>query len=265
MRAMIKLEKKHFLVFGLLVLFVGGGSWGAKRFFTARVFEVGGVSFKYPAVLEVEKSSEECFSYFFQSNLFLLEDLKIYFAGFPTAMLTGEDGRETSLEEYVEKMNLFSKREEIKELSGVGGRGFGKMIVFSGKFGEEFEGEQVFFNVKRRIFNYLVIFKNRGPGDGLRKLLAKQVARAFIGSLEVDEEEAGFLTAAEAEKIVLGLDEVLEWGAALGWKRASVVAEGEAEGKWRVHVFESLDDHTATMNWFYVDKKTGKVTKEFDF
>ncbi len=93
---------------------------------------------------------------------------------------------------------------------------------------------------------------------------AKVLAREFVNSLEI-KSEGELFSAQEAEKIVLGLDEVLEWGAALGWRRASVVAEGEAEGKWRVHVFESLDDHTATMNWFYVDKETGKVIKEFDF
>ncbi len=34
---------------------------------------------------------------------------------------------------------------------------------------------------------------------------------------------------------------------------------------WVIHVYEIKDDHTATFNWFDVDKKTQKITKEFDF
>lgn len=34
---------------------------------------------------------------------------------------------------------------------------------------------------------------------------------------------------------------------------------------WVVHVYEDLPDHTATFNWYYVDKTTGEVSKEFNF
>jgi hypothetical protein len=43
---------------------------------------------------------------------------------------------------------------------------------------------------------------------------------------------------------------------------AKIEVESE-QGKWLVHVYEQLPDHTATMNWYEVDMKTGKVSKMF--
>jgi len=41
---------------------------------------------------------------------------------------------------------------------------------------------------------------------------------------------------------------------------AVVEAEPDEDGSsWTVHVFEQLPDHTATMGWFSVDRKTGAV------
>jgi len=38
------------------------------------------------------------------------------------------------------------------------------------------------------------------------------------------------------------------------------VIEAEDDGaNWNVHVFEQMPDHTATMNWFVVSKKTGAI------
>ena len=33
---------------------------------------------------------------------------------------------------------------------------------------------------------------------------------------------------------------------------------------WVIHVFEIKNGHTATFNWYTVDKMTGKITAEFD-
>ena len=32
---------------------------------------------------------------------------------------------------------------------------------------------------------------------------------------------------------------------------------------WKVHVYEIVEDHTATYNWYNVDVDTGKVDQEF--
>ena len=37
------------------------------------------------------------------------------------------------------------------------------------------------------------------------------------------------------------------------------------EDSYRIQVYEVKDGHTATFNWYNVDKKTGEVVAEFDF
>lgn len=50
--------------------------------------------------------------------------------------------------------------------------------------------------------------------------------------------------------------------------RAEVEFDREEDGDYIIHVYEYVPDddesgHTATMNWYHVNKKTGKVSKEF--
>lgn len=68
---------------------------------------------------------------------------------------------------------------------------------------------------------------------------------------------------ARATDAVLALTEVQEYLA--GGPARVVQAESpplESE-PWSVHVFEILNDHTATFNWYKVDQKTGEVTSAF--
>ena len=39
----------------------------------------------------------------------------------------------------------------------------------------------------------------------------------------------------------------------------------DEEDSYRIQVYEIKDEHTATFNWYTVDKKTGEVVAEFDF
>ena len=39
----------------------------------------------------------------------------------------------------------------------------------------------------------------------------------------------------------------------------------DEEDSYRIQVYEVKDGHTATFNWYNVDKKTGEVVAEFDF
>ena len=39
----------------------------------------------------------------------------------------------------------------------------------------------------------------------------------------------------------------------------------EETNTYLVHVYEIKNGHTATFNWYTVDKKTGEITAEFDF
>lgn len=43
---------------------------------------------------------------------------------------------------------------------------------------------------------------------------------------------------------------------------AHIDAQSE-DGEWLVQVYEIKDGHTATLNWYHVDKKTGKISVEF--
>jgi len=42
----------------------------------------------------------------------------------------------------------------------------------------------------------------------------------------------------------------------------SVEGSNTSASSWNVHVYEIVDDHTATYNWYYVDKNTGMITTE---
>jgi uncharacterized iron-regulated membrane protein len=42
-----------------------------------------------------------------------------------------------------------------------------------------------------------------------------------------------------------------------------VVEAEKQDGKWLVHVYEALPDHTATHNWYTVDPASGSVTPMF--
>lgn len=41
--------------------------------------------------------------------------------------------------------------------------------------------------------------------------------------------------------------------------------EDKETNSYVIHVYEIKDNHTATFNWYYVNKATGEITKEFDF
>ncbi|MCA0315132.1 MAG: hypothetical protein LCH63_15055 [Candidatus Melainabacteria bacterium] len=78
------------------------------------------------------------------------------------------------------------------------------------------------------------------------------------------------LTANQALKLVESRKEVQEFFAQFSLPRQGATAESkpvidvEKDGnKWNVHVYESLPDHTATFNWYSVDRYTGKVTPMF--
>lgn len=42
-----------------------------------------------------------------------------------------------------------------------------------------------------------------------------------------------------------------------------VAINGEVDNSYLIQVYEIKNDHTATFNWYKVDKKTGEIKKEF--
>jgi hypothetical protein len=75
-----------------------------------------------------------------------------------------------------------------------------------------------------------------------------------------DEAVARVKALPEAQKFLKLIEEKAPAG-----NRAVIEFDHEEGGKYVVHVYEMVDDgggqgHNATMNWFEVDKKTGKIT-----
>lgn len=80
----------------------------------------------------------------------------------------------------------------------------------------------------------------------------------------------GELSAKQAEDLVRSRKEIKEWLAMFAKakqddrKVGKPQIEVERDGaNWMVHVYEQMPDHTATVNWYTVDPKTGKITTMF--
>lgn len=81
------------------------------------------------------------------------------------------------------------------------------------------------------------------------------------------------ISESEAIVIVKSQPEVKSWLSLFNSKNGtsklgggSVTTVDRVEnGKYVIHVYESLPDHIATFNWYLVDVSSGKVTKEFNY
>lgn len=73
----------------------------------------------------------------------------------------------------------------------------------------------------------------------------------------------GELTAEQAVTKVRELPAVGEYLADVPDGRVEYDHEDTDSGSWVVHVYEIVDGHTATNNWYNVDKITGEVSATF--
>ncbi len=80
------------------------------------------------------------------------------------------------------------------------------------------------------------------------------------------------ITSDKALEIVSNLPEVKKWEKSFTSPDGTSPTTGgtpvidndsETSTTYVIHVYENMPDHTATFNWYYVDKNTGAVTKEF--
>ncbi|MBQ9632337.1 MAG: hypothetical protein IJV04_05425 [Lachnospiraceae bacterium] len=71
--------------------------------------------------------------------------------------------------------------------------------------------------------------------------------------------EAKALSRKQAEK------KLLKWLKKNGEYRKNLILvyDSTQDGKYMFRYFENMDDHIATVNWYYVDKKTGHITSMF--
>ena len=91
--------------------------------------------------------------------------------------------------------------------------------------------------------------------------LAVPVARVVPGfpQITTQAEAKAKLTKKQArKKLIQYLKDVGIWKS--GYKAEYDSTEGN---KYLFHVYENVDDHTATVGWYYVNKNNGKITSMF--
>lgn len=114
--------------------------------------------------------------------------------------------------------------------------------------------------------------KAQGSGKNLNSTKQNSSSKSHTKSSKKSHK---LLSEKDAIRIVSERAEVKRWKAEVTSPKAKargVVAQIELDrkedGKFVVHVYEDVPDdaqnsHTATLNWYYVDEKTGKVTTDF--
>lgn len=68
----------------------------------------------------------------------------------------------------------------------------------------------------------------------------------------------------EAIAKVRGLDEVKDYLKRVPNGQIEVDSTDEETNTYLIHVYEIKNGHTATFNWYTINKKTGEITAEFD-
>ena len=74
-------------------------------------------------------------------------------------------------------------------------------------------------------------------------------------------DQAGVNSAEQAVVVIENLPDVADYRSRV--PGAIVEVDSEESGAYLVHVYEITDGHTATFNWYTVDKATGSVQAEF--
>lgn len=105
---------------------------------------------------------------------------------------------------------------------------------------------------------------------GLSQSCAAKPVCKEAGKLKNKATQTGKITEEQALNMVRKRQDVSAWLKLIKESKKKNPQTGEAvievesyEGNWRVHVYEQMSDHTATMNWYTVDAKTGKITADF--
>lgn len=75
------------------------------------------------------------------------------------------------------------------------------------------------------------------------------------------DNKSAFISKDEAVAKIRSLPEVVEYFKAV--PKAIIEIDSEENDSYSIHVYEIKDNHTATFNWFEVDKKTGSIKEMF--
>lgn len=98
-------------------------------------------------------------------------------------------------------------------------------------------------------------------GGNHEKALYENALIHMLKSLKFTDSPIGLVTEDEAVAKVKSLSEVALY--LMGIPNGQVLVNGEDDNEYMVQVYEVKNGHTATFNWYNVDKTTGEVEKEF--
>lgn len=104
------------------------------------------------------------------------------------------------------------------------------------------------------------------------RLLYQEIMSGFISENEKPEdimptptpakfELMPLISKEEAENIIRSLPEVQEYFAQIPTTILDMEGYDAEKNQWNVHIYNIVEDHTATFDWYYVDGNSGKVTK----
>jgi hypothetical protein len=99
-------------------------------------------------------------------------------------------------------------------------------------------------------------------GPDKDKMVYENAIVYMLKSLQINNSESATITESEALAKIKTLPEVMDY-----LKRVPnglVSVNGVEDNSYLVQVYEIKDGHTATFNWYTVNKQTGEITPEFD-
>lgn len=114
-----------------------------------------------------------------------------------------------------------------------------------------------FVMVNKKVYGIAVF--TQGPDKD--KMIYENTTLYMLKSLKFDNVENGIISKENAVAKVKNLPEVIDY-----LKRVPngiISVNGEEDNAYLVQVYELKNDHTATFNWYSVDKSTGVVEKQF--
>lgn len=148
---------------------------------------------------------------------------------------------------------------------------------------EYFDNQATFskFPIKDRVFEQVYTCSNLGcmtyffalindkvygvaifaEGPDTEKMVYENTTLYMLKSLKFDNVESAAVSKEEAVAKIRALPEVIDY-----LKRVPnglVAVNGEEDNAYMVQVYEIKDGHTATFNWYKVDKTTGKTERAF--
>ena len=109
----------------------------------------------------------------------------------------------------------------------------------------------------------LVLFKSKNTPVNNETLPVKNDSSKEIST--PPQSSAILISPEDAVEKVKSRKEVIDYLKRVPTAIIQAQSTTKEESSYRIQVYEIKNGHTATFNWYNVDKKTGEITAEFDF